>query len=237
MGSLAVTPAVQHGSPRDSYLRESMAWTWTGYDHDAVHRFKEENFFQTGRNLAEDRFWKTQIHGSDRRGTQSSISLGETGSGSSTGYRRYSYSEPRERSNSVISTISSRMKQFGPSRDYPYCYPEEISESGEERKAEEDDNSENPESKDVSSVEEEEGKKEDEKEEDAKEEDEVKEESPSKECGCSSGSSKERSPSPVKEEKEDKTEEDDKNYKSNSIKISTQKNHIIAEKHISSRFY
>ena len=214
-----------------------MAWTWTGYDHDAVHRFKEENFFQTGRNLAEDRFWKTQIHGSDRRGTQSSISLGEMGSGSTTGYRRYSYSEPRERSNSVISTISSRMKQFGPSRDYPYCYPEEISESGEERKAEEDDNSENPESKDVSSVEEEEGKKEDEKEEDAKEKEEVKEESPSKECCCSSGSSKERSPSPVKEEKEVKAEEDDKNYKSNSIKISTQKNHIMAEKHISSRFY
>merc|ERR1739844_271851 len=115
-----------------------MAWTWTGYDHDAVHRFKEENFFQTGRNLAEDRFWKTQIHGSDRRGTQSSISLGETGSGSSTGYRRYSYSEPRERSNSVISTISSRMKQFGPSRDYPYCYQEaeEIIGSEEEKKTE-----------------------------------------------------------------------------------------------------
>ena len=211
-----------------------MAWTWTGYDHDAVHRFKEDNFFQTGRNLAEDRFWKTQIHGSDRRGTKSSISLGER---SRVGSYSYSYSESRERSNSVISTISSRMKQFGPSRDYPYCYPEEISESGEERKAEEDDKSENLESKDVSSVEEEEGKKEDEKEEDAKVEVEVKEESPSKECGCSSGSSKERSPSPVKEEKEAKTEEDDKNYKSNSIKISTQKNHIMAEKHISSRFY
>merc|ERR1711981_1504519 len=121
MGSLAVTPAVQHASSSalDSHhhhhqiadikrtLRESMAWTWTGYDHDAVHRFKEVNFFQTGRNLAEDRFWKTQIHGSDRRGTSSSISLGEMGSGSSAGYRRYSYSEPRERSNSVISTISS----------------------------------------------------------------------------------------------------------------------------------
>ena len=213
-----------------------MAWTWTGYDHDAVHRFKDENFFQTGRNLAEDRFWKTQIHGSDRRGTQSSISLGER---SRVGSYSYSYSEPRERSNSVISTISSRMKQFGPSRDYPYCYPEEISESGEEEKAEVDE-----ESKDATSME---GKKEEEKEEDAKEEDEVKDEdgapqgeSAGKECQCSSGSSKEGSPSPVKEEKEVttvKTEEDDKNYKSNSIKISTQKNHIIAEKHISSRFY
>jgi len=216
-----------------------MAWTWTGYDHDAVHRFKEVNFFQTGRNLAEDRFWKTQIHGSDRRGTSSSISLG--------GRSSYSYSEPRERSNSVISTISSRMKQFGPSRDYPYCYQEaeEIIGSEEEKKTE----PENQESKE-SSVEEE-GKKEDKKDEDAKEEDEVKpaeevseEESPSNGCHCSSGSStKERSPSPVKEEKEEKevltvkTVEDDKNYKSNSLKISTQKNHIIAENHISSRFY
>ena len=70
-----------------------MAWTWTGYDHDAVHRFKEDNFFQTGRNLAEDRFWKTQIHGSDRRGTKSSISLGDrTDTESVTGsedYRQY----------------------------------------------------------------------------------------------------------------------------------------------------
>ena len=55
-----------------------MAWTWTGYDHDAVHRFKDNGFFQTGRNLAEDRFWKMQIHGeADRRGTRSSISLGD----------------------------------------------------------------------------------------------------------------------------------------------------------------
>ena len=40
-----------------------MSWTWTGYDHDAVHRFKDEKFWQTGRNKAEDRFWQTQIHG------------------------------------------------------------------------------------------------------------------------------------------------------------------------------
>ena len=139
------------------------------------------------------------------------------------------------------------MKQFGPSRDYPYCYPEQISESEEEKKAEVDDNSEvnGQESKDP--IVEEEGKKGDEKEVDAKEEDEVKAEdevskegSLSKDCQCSSGSSKEGSPSPVKEEKEVitvRTGEDDTNYKSNSIKISTQKNHIIAEKHISSRFY
>jgi len=215
-----------------------MAWTWTGYDHDAVHRFKDENFFQTGRNLAEDRFWKTQIHGSDRRGTQSSISLGER--------RSYSYSEPRDRSNSVISTISSRMKQFAPSRDYHYCYPEEITEAEEEKKPELDEKSEEncQESKEASVGEE--GKQEDKKDEkdkDAKEEDEEKaaEEVSKEDCQCSSASStKERSPSPVKEEKEVitvKTGEDDKHYKSNSIKISTQKNHIIAEKHISSRFY
>merc|ERR1711953_41152 len=249
MGSLSVTPAVHHTSPHlrqppaSSNLNESMAWTWTGYDHDAVHRFKEDNFFQTGRNLAEDRFWKTQIHGSDRRGTQSSISLGETGSVNSNDYHQrfhYSYSEPRERSNSVISTMSSRMKQFAPTRDY--CYQEEISQSEEEKKAEVDENSAKncQESKDAN-VEEEEKKEEEKEEEEVKAADEVsKEESPCNECHCPPGSSEERSLSPVTEEKEvitEKTGEDDKNYKSNSIKISTQKNHIIAEKHISSRFY
>ena len=44
-----------------------MSWTWTGYDHDAVHRFKDEKFWQTGRNKAEDRFWQTQIHGDKHR--------------------------------------------------------------------------------------------------------------------------------------------------------------------------
>ena len=54
-----------------------MAWTWTGYDHDAVHRFKDNNFFVAGRNKAEDRFWKMQIHGEqDRRGTRSEMEKG-----------------------------------------------------------------------------------------------------------------------------------------------------------------
>merc|ERR1712106_479924 len=52
-----------------------MSWTWTGYDHDAVHRFKDEAFFQTGRNIAEARFWKLKIHEMDRRGTSSSITF------------------------------------------------------------------------------------------------------------------------------------------------------------------
>merc|ERR1711874_385000 len=243
MGSLCpdcttATPTPQHHHAAHT---ERMAWTWTGYDHDAVHRFKEDNFFQTGRNLAEDRFWKTQIHGSDRRGTQSSISLGETGSVNSNDYHQrfhYSYSEPRERSNSVISTMSSRMKQFAPTRDY--CYQEEISQSEEEKKAEVDENSDKncQESKDANVEEEEKKEKE---EEEVKVADEVsKEESPGNECHCPPGSSEERSLSPVIEEKEvitEKTGEDDKNYKSNTIKISTQKNHIMAEKHISSRFY
>merc|ERR1711874_467554 len=116
MGSLCpdcttATPTPQHHHAAHT---ERMAWTWTGYDLDAVHRFKEDNFFQTGRNLAEDRFWKTQIHGSDRRGTQSSISLGETGSVNSNDYHQrfhYSYSEPRERSNSVIRRKSVNLKR------------------------------------------------------------------------------------------------------------------------------
>merc|ERR1712142_947014 len=124
---------------------EKMAWTWTGYDHDAVHRFKDNNFFQTGRNKAEDRFWKMQIHGEqDRRGTRSSISVGgyaesvtsggHTNADGKHSHTKYSYSHdcPRERSNSVISTLSSRMRQFGPSRDYPYSYPGDLSEEEQE---------------------------------------------------------------------------------------------------------
>merc|ERR1712066_1176062 len=206
---------------------QEMAWTWTGYDLDAVHRFKDDNFFQTGRNLAEDRFWKTQIHGSDRRGTKSSISLGDrdrdTESPASNDYKLYqykdcySYSEPRERSNSVVSTFSTRMKQFGPSKDYPYSYPGEIIEQEEDQQEEQAKNSQ--ESKDDSEQEEtkveekEEGAKEN--EEESKEEAAAKEDSSCNHCSCSD--TKEASPSPVKEEKQEikeKTAEDDKNVKS-----------------------
>merc|ERR1711973_810140 len=130
---------------------EKMAWTWTGYDHDAVHRFKDNNFFQTGRNKAEDRFWKMQIHGEqDRRGTRSSISVGgyaesvtsggHTNADGKHSHTKYSYSHdcPRERSNSVISTLSSRMRQFGPSRDYPYSYPGDLSEDEEDKEKEDE---------------------------------------------------------------------------------------------------
>merc|ERR1719418_179828 len=71
----------------------------------------------------------------DRRGTRSSFSLGGGGSSFQSGHTdsqgRHSHG-PRERSNSVISTFSSRMGQFGPSRDYPYSYPGEFSEKKEE---------------------------------------------------------------------------------------------------------
>merc|ERR1712045_482439 len=128
-------------------LRIVMAWTWTGYDHDAVHRFKDEKFWQTGRNKAEDRFWQTQIHGEnlDRRGTMSSISIGSRASPFRSGHTdsqgRHVHGikyEPRERCNSVMSTLSSRMRQFGPSRDYPYALPGEFSEEEQEQEEEEE---------------------------------------------------------------------------------------------------
>ena len=34
--------------------QDRMSWTWTGYDHDAVHRFKDEAFFQTGRKSVKE---------------------------------------------------------------------------------------------------------------------------------------------------------------------------------------
>merc|ERR1711942_320267 len=71
MGS-EISAAVQVGP---GCHQDKMSWTWTGYDHDAVHRFKDEAFFQTGRNIAEARFWKLKIHEMDRRGTNSSIAF------------------------------------------------------------------------------------------------------------------------------------------------------------------
>merc|ERR550534_1676397 len=74
-----------------------------------------------------------------RRGTMSSISIGSraspfrSGHTDSSGRHVHGFKyEPRERSNSVMSTLSSRMRQFGPSRDYPYALPGEFSEEEEE---------------------------------------------------------------------------------------------------------
>jgi len=169
-----------------------MSWTWTGYDYDAVHRFKDEAFFQTGRNSAEARFWKLKIHEEDRRGTKSSIAfdkdagkydLSDHEEGTrcdlkerekslspnledyqyshnyappardnskdyqysyapsqmdySTDYH-YSYPNPRDRSMSIVSTTSSRMKQFTASKDYQYSYPEELEEEDEQEQKNED---------------------------------------------------------------------------------------------------
>jgi len=59
-----------------------MSWTWTGThpdmsisDRDPVFRFNDNNFFTTGRNAAEARFWRMKIHEEDRRGLTSSIDL------------------------------------------------------------------------------------------------------------------------------------------------------------------
>merc|ERR1711994_56097 len=66
------------GGGRAAFTR--MSWTWTGYDYDPVFRYKEEaNFFQTGRNNAEARFWQTKVHEGDRRGTKSQIEIGSDG--------------------------------------------------------------------------------------------------------------------------------------------------------------
>ena len=220
-----------------------MAWTWTGYDHDAVHRFKESDFFLTGRNKAEDRFWKLQIHGAnDRRGTNSSISLGAGSEGygsyghtDETGRHVHTYSEPRERSNSVISTFSSRMKQFGPTRDYPYSYPGEVSEEDSEDTEEE----------------EEVVKKEPEAEEDKSEavkqtkvEDDKEEETESKGCSCNYG--KESSPVPEVKEIEKSVEkmtlkesakDESKAVKSSPMKTMIETKKFVLDDHISSRFY
>merc|ERR1712064_249893 len=77
-------------------------------------------------------------------GTRSSISVGSYADSVTSGghtnadgkhsHTKYTYTHdcPRERSNSVFSTMSSRMRQFGPSRDYPYSYPGDLSEEEQE---------------------------------------------------------------------------------------------------------
>jgi len=40
-----------------------MSWTWKGFwGDDPVYRFKDDNFFQSGRHKAEERFWVNYIH-------------------------------------------------------------------------------------------------------------------------------------------------------------------------------
>merc|ERR1712203_585401 len=163
------------GGRRASFTR--MSWTWTGYDYDPVFRYKEEaNFFQTGRNNAEARFWQTKVHEGDRRGTKSQIEIGSDGdsvkdhadvakassedSASKDGDREYEeeddvrslgdrdyqygygggqYRDPgqryfvyeetrhdghkgRDRTMSIVSTISRKDDWRSPSKDYQYSY-------------------------------------------------------------------------------------------------------------------
>merc|ERR1712061_912657 len=227
-------PAVaSHCSAQSRFSnRIVMAWTWAGYEHDAVHRFKDEKFWQTGRNKAEDRFWQTQIHGEnlDRRGTMSSISIGSraspfrSGHTDSSGRHVHGFKyEPRERSNSVMSTLSSRMRQFGPSRDYPYALPGEFSEEEEEEEEEE---------------------KEEVKE---KKEDDDIDDTASVSCSCSEKVEKEREKIEVKERKKDEDQKQDVDVKETTeikewnLKRNPMKTMIAAKidrgNHISSRFY
>merc|ERR1711915_481225 len=46
-----------------SHTRGNMSWTWAGFWHDdPVFRFNGSSFFQSGRNKAEERFWRKYIH-------------------------------------------------------------------------------------------------------------------------------------------------------------------------------
>ena len=154
--------------------------------------------------------------------------------------------EPRERCNSVMSTLSSRMRQFGPSRDYPYALPGEFSEEEQEEAQEEESEEENTEEekKDAKEeIEQEEPKEEQKKESENEETASVS----CSTCSCSVNNRK-ISEKAVVEEKE-KVEENkdhvdvketpkiqDLNLKRNPMKT------MIAAKidrgnHISSRFY
>ena len=155
----------------------------------------------------------------------------------------YSY-EPRERSNSVISTFSSRMRQFGPSRDYPYSYPGECNEEEEvEVKEEEEKKEEEEEGKEVEEEkEEEEEEKADEKseQESGSEHDENKFEMEVRAIieakkKLEAAGFKVNLDKDIDNKSESQVEE--KNLKKSPMKtmIETKKN--VKENHISSRFY
>ena len=112
-----------------------MSWTWTGYDYDAVHRFKDEAFFQTGRNCAEARFWKLKIHEEDRRGTKSSIAFeknDETDKVPPEIKEIVAEDDKTEKVNANNSTYNDYKYSYTPqpsdthtdySKDYHYTYP------------------------------------------------------------------------------------------------------------------
>merc|ERR1712051_471491 len=137
------------GGAQASFTR--MAWSWTGYDYDPVFRYKdaEPTFFQTGRNNAEARFWQTKIHEGDRRGTKSQIEIGSDGdsvkdhadvtkessedSASKDGEAEYEEArhdghKGRDRTMSIVSTISRKDDWRSPSKDYQYSYGEDAVE-------------------------------------------------------------------------------------------------------------
>ena len=49
----------------------------------------------------------------------------------------YNYPNPRDRSMSIVSTVSSRIKQFTASKDYQYSFPGELDEEDEHEQKEE----------------------------------------------------------------------------------------------------
>merc|ERR1712183_1124371 len=65
-----------HGAVR-SALPARMSWTWKGFwGDDPVYRFNSQDFFQSGRHKAEERFWVQYIHnaGSFRKPLRSRLS-------------------------------------------------------------------------------------------------------------------------------------------------------------------
>ena len=144
----------------------------------------------------------------------------------------------------MMSTLSSRMRQFGPSRDYPYALPGEFSEEEEEEeeeeKAEEQENTEEKQ-EDKEEIKDEEAKEEKKK---ASENDDSASVSCST-CSCSEKKKLEKTVGKNKEKDAENTEHvevkeipkiQELNLKMNPMKtmIATK---IDRGNHISSRFY
>merc|ERR1712183_756550 len=64
-------------APHHGTTAARMSWTWKGFwGDDPVYRFNSQDFFQSGRHKAEERFWVQYIHndGSFRKPLRSRLS-------------------------------------------------------------------------------------------------------------------------------------------------------------------
>merc|ERR1712142_326168 len=83
----AALSGLLYPAPHHCSTAARMSWTWKGFwGDDPVYRFNGQDFFQSGRHKAEERFWVQYIHndGSFRKPLRSRLSSAGSSPASST---------------------------------------------------------------------------------------------------------------------------------------------------------